>query len=105
MNEPELLHIYGQIHEHGEVYIVGNRKALQMLKDLIAEALERDTEDDQAQGKAMVTDGEGFEVYVICEDSAWHENYWEKLGVPYTGQSSQETRADACWPWDKEDKP
>ena len=97
-----MLHIYGQNHEHDKVYIVGNKESLRKLRDAITNAI--DFYHYPAITKGMTSDGEGYEIRIISNDTPWAGKYWQKLGLPYAGSSSQDIRDNAIWPWE-EDKP
>lgn len=61
------LHVYGQPCEHFSVSIVGNRKALELLKSTIEEALKLpvDAESEATTPEEVfATDGEGYDVVV-----------------------------------------
>ncbi len=75
-----LLHIYGQECWHGEASIVGNATGLRALRRAISKAI--------AEGKAetseCVSDGEGYSLHVVCNDSDWEDEFWTHLQMPYT---------------------
>lgn len=77
MNEDnEICHIYGQQMWHDSVYIVGNKKGLENLRDLINLALEKNkTVADSFYPK----DFEGYKLYVACVK----ETVLEELELPY----------------------
>ena len=102
MTEP-LLHIYGQVSEHDSVYIVGNKEALTRLKYIIDKALLW-LDMESVTENFMASDGEGYNVQIIYNETKWSEDYWQLLGLPYTDSSSQDIRDNAIWPWEKEDK-
>ncbi len=60
-----VLHIYGQEHEHATAAIVGNRDALEQLRDAITKALEGKP---AATGSVFVLDGKGYQVVVAERD-------------------------------------
>ena len=91
----ELLHIYGQCAFHDNVEIVGNREALEALRDTISEAL---------YGiphfmEPIVNDGEGYRVYVRLAEGDWDSMVWQKLAVPYMEDYASEKREGAIAPW------
>ena len=103
MNKNALLHVYGQHCEHDEVYIVGNREGLWRLKRALDKALIYEKGKliyhPEESEEVMASDGEGYDVHVICNDTEWQGEYWKNLGLPYTASSSQDMRDDAIWPW------
>ena len=79
----KLLHIYSQSFWHAPALVIGQRKALEELAKAIQTALAT------GQGKcidAFVNDGEGYDVYIILEDSGWDEEIWHNLETPYTDE-------------------
>lgn len=87
-----ILHVYGQGQWHEEVYIAGDRVALQLLSNTINQALSSGTGECQTN----VSDGEGFDVYVVRID---HQQTLDKLAVPYTKDVAEEKDSAAIWPW------
>ena len=99
-----LLHVYGQYSKHDEVYIVGNKEALTKLRDSLNSALSKKFDEEGVELHAiefMTGDGEGYEMHIIRNDTAW--TGWSKLGLPYTGINYEDSRPNVIWPW--EDKP
>lgn len=94
----KLLHIYGQGAFHDNVEIVGNREALEELRDTISEALCGVPH----SMKAFVNDGEGYEVRVRLVGGDWDTLIWHMLAVPYTEDYASENREDAIGPWQLE---
>ncbi len=105
---PGLLHVYGQEHQHDEVYLVGDEKALKLLRDAIDQALAMGL---GATG-VSAADGEGFNVHVVKHDpermdklsfpyKGWDAG--EKCGrypaslVPWTNREDEEILGDAEW--------
>ena len=87
-----LLHIYAQEQWHDDAFIVGNRHGLEVLREAITKALEA----GRASGSDLyVTDGEGYEVKIICEDSGWREESWRSLSLPYTDEIAQDRHLDS----------
>ncbi len=100
MSKPiALLHIYGQEAWHDNVYIVGNALALTRLRNAINAVLGGPS---TAKTEAFASDGEGFGIYVICNDDA---EKWGKLRVPYTQEYSRDGRATTIEPQELEGKP
>lgn len=80
--DADILHIYGQEHEHQEAYIVGNREALETLRAAIDRALTH--EDGLAMSEQFTSDGEGYEVFVVRRDDPWEPgSVWYELHSPY----------------------
>lgn len=74
--EEEFLHIYGQQMWHDNAYIVGNRAALERLRDQITLALQHGEKKDGFSP----SDYEGFDLYVACVDEQFD---WDQLDAPY----------------------
>lgn len=74
-----LLHIYPQGQWHDDVKVVGNRNALQVMRDAIDAALR----DGNAKTSAMVSDGECFSLIVEVEDHEWQHPAWTTRQTPY----------------------
>lgn len=81
-----MLHLYPQQDNHANAAVIGNRKGLEHLKEMIEGVLESKEEPDHLgmitrSGSAVPADGEGhsLEVHMLPGD---HEN-WQNLLVPY----------------------
>lgn len=85
------LHIYGQKDWHDEAIIVGNRQALEKLKQLIELALEK----GDGMHHFWPNDRECYELYVSCQD----DQTMEKLTVPYT-EAAFASKNNAVEPYD-----
>ncbi|RPF49532.1 hypothetical protein EDD75_0348 [Thermodesulfitimonas autotrophica] len=92
-----VLHIYAQTSHHDDAFIVGNRQGLLALRRAIDAALES----GQSKDSVFVSDGEGFDVYVILQEGDLQSPGWIAAAVPYTAEWAAETRGNAVWPWDK----
>lgn len=90
----KLLHVFGQGAWHDTVDIVGNREALEELRDTISEALLG----VRHSMEAFVSDGEGYEVKVCLVEGDWDTPAWEKLALPYGEDYAEEQREDALGP-------
>ena len=117
-----LLHIYAQEREHGSVWIVGTRIGLTALRDAIDQALKAGAgwtpSGYVAEGHfVMASDGEGYDVRVIQDNSDWGAppskatTVWDRLESPYVGGGPYERYhpKDGIWPsqlwdWDAENK-
>ena len=64
INEMTTMLIYAQEHEHGESFIIADKKALQALKEAIAQALEHNI----GRCKSFNCDGEGYDTIIIYEE-------------------------------------
>ncbi len=87
------LHVYAQPFWHQEAFIVGNREALEALRDAIDSALAED------EGKAVVVaaDHEGYDLHVYREED---QSYWENSMLPYTDEANfKPAPDDAVIPW------
>jgi len=96
LSEMKLLHIYAQEIWHGEAYIVGNRDGLLALKEAIEQALV----DSKSQVDEYASDGEGYKVRVIMNDTGWLEPFWDTLALPYSEKMTREGTRSAVWPWE-----
>lgn len=79
------LHIFAQHDWHDDAYIVGEREALEALRDAIDRVLSANKA--QVMG-AFVSDGEGFNVIVAPLEEA----QFDKLKLPYTGKNAGDKR-------------
>ena len=79
--EENYLHVYAPYMPHHESFIVGNKKALLALRDMIDEALQ----EGAAEQDFTSSDGEGYQAFVlqVSEDEA---TTFEALEMPYTMQ-------------------
>jgi hypothetical protein len=87
-----ILHVYGQGQWHEEVYIAGDRVALQLLANAINKAISSGTGECQS----CVNDGEGFDVHIRLVND---QQMLDKLAVPYTNGVGEEKDKSAIWPW------
>lgn len=78
--EISLLHLYSQEHEHGEVFVVGNRAGLSALKKSIDRAMETGA----GESTTYCQDGEGFDIHTVLMEEA--DPRWEWIREPYTGE-------------------
>lgn len=92
MSNPKL-HIYGPSIWHDHSFIVGNKEALQYLRDAIDSALA----EGNGKATAFTADGEGFDLCVYQEEP---EAFWDNLCVPYTDDLAMERRNGTTSPWD-----
>lgn len=88
-SEVKLLHIYGQYSHHDEVIIIGNTEGLMALHKVLGEAICNGSGSTPLKGELMVSDGEGYQILVIREDSNWGSGNWGKIPVPYTVDYAQ----------------
>jgi hypothetical protein len=91
MSEP-YLHIYAQEQWHGNDYVVGNKEALERLRDALNDALEK----GQGQATTYVNDGEGYYALVVQSD----DETIDKLMVPYIDEIAYDSRDDIVHPWE-----
>ena len=87
LNEEEqenmpLLHIYSQEDSHCEAYIVANREALLKLKEAIDNAINT----GRGSTGAFTSDGEGFDIKIICNNELWDSEFWKNISLPYTAE-------------------
>ncbi|MGE5593063.1 MAG: hypothetical protein ACM3X3_05220 [Betaproteobacteria bacterium] len=93
-NAVSYLHVYGQEQWHDDVQIIGNKRALQALRDAVNAVLQEHKE-EASMDTVFTGDGEGYRVTVIRLDD---ERTWPTLAVPYTDEFARETREGAVWP-------
>ena len=93
-----LLHIYSQEQWHDDAFIVGNRLGLEVLREAITRALEAGRASSGSD--LFVTDGKGYAVKIICEDSRWQEESWCSLSLPYTDELAKDDRPNREVPYD-----
>ena len=92
------LHVYSQICEHFDARIVGNRKALEILKATIEEALKLSFDADseaRTSEEVFATDGEGYDVSVkLLPDDPGKipmvDNLWERYEPHYCDRGYQD---------------
>lgn len=82
--DPAVLHLYPGASYHDEGYVVGNRAGLLNLRDAIDRALEK----QHSETTVFVSDGEGYEVFVIMQDTSWQDKIWQNLLLPYAKDSN-----------------
>lgn len=89
------MHVYGQPHEHEEVFIVGNREALEELRDRLTQVLECPA---PAESKvlAFAGDGEGFEIRVALIGDRELKDWL----LPYFDETALDRRKDVRKPWE-----
>jgi len=84
MANDKILNIYGQEYWHTDAKIVGNRLALEDLMRMIHTAIRQST--PVTYGKATMgkvvplyaSDGEGYELTIICAQSdSWEDPIWK----------------------------
>ena len=85
----ETLHIYAQAQWHDDVWIVGDKEGLRLLRDAIDKAL---SEGKAESDHVFTADGEGYRVHVL----SLSEEDMVSLAMPYTDES---IRVDGVWPW------
>jgi len=100
MKTPKL-HVYSPTYFHDHALIIGNKAALEELRDAITRALlaVSSSKDTSASSEisAFTADGEGFELKVYCEE----ENaYWDKASLPYTDKTIFCSDVEEISPWD-----
>lgn len=76
------LHIYAQPYWHAEAYIIGDRKALQLLRDSIDVALQSGNHSSQT----FANDGEGYMLCVMVNEKM------EDIRLPYTDEIAYDGR-------------
>lgn len=77
MDEPPIIHFMPQVSWHDPVEIVANRRGMERLQTLVAEALARPG--DEVSVQAFVADGEGYFAFAkVVADGAM-----ENAPLPY----------------------
>lgn len=90
----KLLHVHAQGSFHDDVYIYGNREALEALASAIQLAIVNRV----SMNEFFVNDGEGFRVIVIHNDAQWEDKSWTDAATPYIDDFAAEQRKHAVWP-------
>lgn len=72
----KICNIYGQQMWHNQAIIIGNKKGLEQLRDMIDVALT----ENQSEDIFYPTDFEGYELKIICLED---EKTLEHLALPY----------------------
>ncbi len=75
----KLLHVYGQDHEHDDVWISGERESLTALRDLLTHVIDSS---EPGSCELMTADGEGFVAIVVPTTQSDMEA--REVGLPYT---------------------
>ena len=86
-NNLPCLHVYGQQCPHGEVWIVGNKEALEALQSAIGRALDSGC---SATEEVFANDGEGYKVSVVCRPFVFHDDTFGRLMGTYPDSPSEE---------------
>ena len=77
----KLLHVYGQPFEHGDAQIVGNREALEDLRDTINTAILTGQAKTGSDGQCLfASDGEGYDLRIVCGPDDWDAPFWRDEG-------------------------
>ena len=84
MSDGKILHIYEQPRPHFEAIIVGERSALELLRDAINSALSHEIGFGAAN--VFVNDGEGYTTLVVLVENQSAET----LPVPYSDDDFKE---------------
>ncbi|GAE36310.1 hypothetical protein [Halalkalibacter akibai] len=71
-----ICHIYGQDMWHGNAFIVGNRSALEELRNAIDTALKY----GEISTTLSPSDGEGYELLISCVEDGFN---WDLIDMPY----------------------
>lgn len=87
-NHGAMLHVYSPIWQHADGFILGDRQALEDLRDALDRAI---SGKGPASFNAFVNDGEGYTVHV-----AWlSEQEVDRLSLPYTDETKRSNRGVA----------
>lgn len=99
-----LLHVYGAEAWHESVFIVGNRKGLQALRNAIDDALKAEPGGKGfGTRECMVSDGEGYQLHVSCFDHDWQHPDWKEIAMPYTANIARDRRENLKHPAEFQD--
>jgi hypothetical protein len=91
--ETSCLHIYAQALWHDEALIIGDREAIEKLREACDKALL----EGKAKESFMVSDGEGYDLYIAIEDGIRDANFV----LPYTDFENIGINQKECvQPWD-----
>lgn len=80
---PSWMHLYPQSMYHAPAFIVGNRRAFELLRDALTEALDGDGIGAMKQW-AVPADGESYPVVAVIRDTV------EDLPVPYLADAQDQ---------------
>jgi hypothetical protein len=94
-----LAHLHAQQSEHDEAYIIANTAGIARLITALAQVLTSPT--GTATAELMAADGEGFELFVIRDDSEFGGSAWSRAALPYTKFFGRETQRGWIWPWER----
>ena len=93
MENIPFLHVYSPWVHHSTAHIIGNKPALEKLRDLIDKTLNSQTEKDAFFGY----DGEEYDVKVISFNNV---DKFPIVACPYMDESAKEKRDNVLWPKD-----
>ena len=95
----KLLHVYEHYAQHDEVWMVGNVDGLLALRNANDAVLNK-AEGNATHAEVMASDGEGYAVHVVCEDSPWQGERWQHLFMPYTAEYARGVESPSThMPW------
>jgi hypothetical protein len=94
VGEECMVHIHGQELFHAPAYLVVNRAGAE---DII-KALQQAILTGSSKCSAMVSDGEGYTIYVKLVDGDFGSDEWDKQRRPYTVDYAVDNRDDAEGP-------
>lgn len=82
MSDTAWLHIYAHAHEHADAHIIGNRRALGIVRDAIVLALQR--KDGRATPTGLfASNGEGYDLRI----NAVEDSPMAMMRMPYYSES------------------
>jgi hypothetical protein len=81
-----IIKIFGANAWHDNVSIIGNKEALEKLKQLIDSALEHGFSKDEF----MESDGEGFNIEIAINNHLFDSDEWIKFPVHYIDEMASE---------------
>ncbi len=91
----KVLHLYAQPGWHDDAHVVGNHEGLRALAAAVNEAIACGTSTSE---EVTVSDGEGYRVRVLLDDSDWNGASWNRRARPYTDEPARETDPTRVWP-------
>jgi hypothetical protein len=94
---PPLVHVHGQQSFHDSAILIGNRQGLMQLQEILTEVLA--SEQGSAAREVYTTDGEGYDLQVIIDESRLEDSSWARAELPYQHQAAEDTRDNRIPPY------
>ena len=96
-----LLHVHAQNAWHDPAFLLGDRTALQKLRDLLDAVLAGGATAQKTD--FIVADGEHYDVCVAMENARWQSPAWIHAAVPYQSDAARERSSEAIHPAARKD--